>query len=214
MRFEKWHALGNAYLVVERDDASPLDADRVSHLCDESRGIGSHGIVEVVHRDHGAAEVVIWNPDGSVAEMSGNGVRIAARWLAELSGLHEVVVTTAGRAVHARMLGGVDAEIDVGEVIVGQPETIVAASRTVDVTTASVGNPHAVVRLDSATRADLLELGPGDRDPRALPPEDERPARRARGAERAARARLGAGRGGDPVVRFVGDGRSCGGGRA
>jgi diaminopimelate epimerase len=92
--------------------------------------------------------------------MSGNGVRIAARWLAELSGLHEVVVTTAGRAVHARMLGGVDAEIDVGEVIVSDPETIVAASRTVDVTTASVGNPHAVVRLDSATRSDLLELGP------------------------------------------------------
>ncbi len=160
MQFEKWHALGNAYLVIERDAARPLDDERVSRLCDDALGIGSHGVVEVVASDGGAAEVVIWNPDGSVAEMSGNGVRIAARWLAERTGLREVVVTTAGRAVHARMLGGTEAEIDVGEIAVGEPESLVAASREVELTAASAGNPHAVVRLDGATRRDLLELGP------------------------------------------------------
>jgi diaminopimelate epimerase len=162
VRFEKWHALGNAYLVIERDLTHPLDPGRVGALCDCATGIGSDGVVEVVAReaDAGTAEIVIWNPDGSIAEMSGNGVRIAARWLAELTGKHEVAVTTAGRRVHARMLGGPDAEIDVGEVVVGEPEEVRAASRDVELTVASVGNPHAVVRLDGATRDDLLALGP------------------------------------------------------
>ena len=160
MRFEKWHALGNAYLLVEQPDAGPFDARRAQRLCDESTGIGSHGVLEVVTRDAGVAEVRIWNPDGSVAEMSGNGVRIAACWLARESGLHEVTVETAGRSVHARMLGGGEAEIDVGEAQVGAVETIAVGGRSVELTAVSLGNPHAVVRLDGATRDDLLRLGP------------------------------------------------------
>jgi diaminopimelate epimerase len=160
VRFEKWHALGNAYLVVEQDDAGPLTEARVARLCDDCHGLGSHGIVEVVRRDGATADVVIWNPDGSVAEMSGNGVRIAARWLAELERVHEVVVTTGARAVHARMLGGLDAEIDVGRVTVGAPETMTVDGRELELTAASVGNPHAVVRLEAPTREDLLLLGP------------------------------------------------------
>ncbi|MBM3676502.1 MAG: diaminopimelate epimerase [Actinobacteria bacterium] len=161
MRFWKWHGLGNAYLVVERPDRGALEPARVRRLCNVGTGIGSDGVIEVVARTSAEAEIVIWNPDGSVAEMSGNGVRIAARWLAMQTGAREVVVVTGGRRVHARMLEGGDVETDIGEVEIGAPETIdLGDGEAVELTPVSVGNPHAVVRRDGATRGDLLLLGP------------------------------------------------------
>ena len=85
--FSKWHAHGNAYLLVERAELGrPLDAERARVLCDVRYGIGSDGVVEVVAADGARAEVAIWNPDGSIAEFSGNGTRIAAMWLARRVG--------------------------------------------------------------------------------------------------------------------------------
>ena len=159
MRFSKWHALGNSYLVVERADAGALVPGQVRRLCDVDTGIGSDGVLEVVARSGARAEIVIWNPDGSIAEMSGNGVRIAARWLSEATGADRVTIVTAGREIDATMLGGPDVRTEVGEVVVGEPETI-DVDGGVELTTASVGNPHAVIRLDSATRDDLLRIGP------------------------------------------------------
>ena len=86
MQFSKWHALGNSYLVVEQPDAGQLTPARVQRLCSVETGIGSDGVLEITHRDDAHAVVTIWNPDGSTAEMSGNGVRIAARWLAAETG--------------------------------------------------------------------------------------------------------------------------------
>lgn len=159
MRFSKWHALGNSYLVVERGAGEPLTPERVCRLCDVDTGIGSDGVLEVAARSRARAEVVIWNPDGSIAEMSGNGVRIAARWLSEETGAHEVTIVTAGRETVATMLGGPDARMDVGEVLVGASETLDVGER-VELITASVGNPHAVIRMEAPARSDLLRLGP------------------------------------------------------
>jgi diaminopimelate epimerase len=129
MSFSKWHAHGNVYLVTppcgltpERVRAEVGDAD---------------GILEVA--DDG--DVVVWNPDGSRAEMSGNGTRIAARWLAERTGADVVRVRVGPREVVARMLGGTEVEQDLGEVQVGEAERIAG----LDVVPVSVGNPHAVV---------------------------------------------------------------------
>ena len=159
MRFSKWHALGNSYLVVERDEAGELGPERVRRLCDGDTGIGSDGVLEVVQRSGAHAEIVIWNPDGSVAEMSGNGTRIAARWLALDTGSDEVTIVTAGRETVATMLAGLDTSMDVGEVTVGIPEALDTGER-VELVTAFVGNPHAVIRMDAPTREDLLRLGP------------------------------------------------------
>ena len=156
MHFSKWHALGNSYLVVEQPDAGPLKPARVQRLCSVETGIGSDGVLEVTRRDGAYAVVTIWNPDGSIAEMSGNGTRIAARWLAAESGATEVTIETAGRRVSAVMLNALEADMDVGEVTVGAVESLDG----IELTTASVGNPHAVVRLDDPTRDDLLRLGP------------------------------------------------------
>src|SRR5215208_3673598 len=160
MKLSKWHGLGNDYLLVERDElAAPLTAEQVKRICDYHFGVGSDGILEVVSADGDRAEVVIWNPDGSTAELSGNGTRIAARWLAKRSGAREVRITVGPREVAARMGDAPEVELDVGAVEVGRPDTISVGSEQVELTPVSVGNPHAVIRRDPE-RAELLRLGP------------------------------------------------------
>jgi len=160
MRFSKWHGLGNDYLLVERAElAFPLTPENVRLICDYHFGVGSDGILEVVSADGADAEVVIWNPDGSTAELSGNGTRIVARWLARRSGADEVRIRVGPRQVRGRMRGRLEVEMDVGEVEVGEGETIDVAGEPVELTPVSVGNPHAVIRRDPE-RAELLRLGP------------------------------------------------------
>ncbi|MCL4289245.1 MAG: diaminopimelate epimerase [Thermoleophilia bacterium] len=160
MRFSKWHALGNAYLLVERADAGrALDPATVRRLCDPATGIGSDGVLEVVVVDGPRAEIVIWNPDGSTAELSGNGTRIAARWLAERSGTGRVEVTVGPRVVTARMRDGALVETGLGRVEVGPPETLDVAGEPIEVTPVSVGNPHVVVRREPDA-GELRRLGP------------------------------------------------------
>lgn len=160
MRFEKWHALGNDYLVIERAaSGGPLPPALVERLCDPHLGIGADGILEVVDEAATRASIVIWNPDGSQAELSGNGTRIAARWLARRSGADEVTIAVGAREVLARMRGPRLVEQELGRVEVDPPERLEVGGETVTVTPARVGNPHAVVEIDP-DRETLLRLGP------------------------------------------------------
>ena len=160
MRFSKWHGLGNDYLLVERADAGrPLTPALVRRLCDYHLGIGSDGILEVLAADGPRAEIVIWNPDGSTAELSGNGTRIAARWLARRNGSDEVRIVVGPREVVARMRAGLEVETEMGAVEVGAREMLALDGGRVEFTPVSVGNPHAVIRRDP-DRDDLLRLGP------------------------------------------------------
>jgi diaminopimelate epimerase len=149
MRFWKWHALGNSYLLVEE----PIDADTARRLCDVRYGIGSDGVLEIHAND-----VTIWNPDGSRAEFSGNGARIAAAWIARRDRACSVTVRTSEREYPARIVNGL-VEMDVGRVEVGETETIELPNERVELTIVSVGNPHAVLRREPR-RDDLLRLGP------------------------------------------------------
>lgn len=156
MRSSKWHALGNTYLVVERAElAEPLTAERVVELTD---GLAD-GVLEVLAAGADVADILIWNPDGSLAELSGNGTRIAARWLADRTGAVTVRIRVGGREVEARMLGGADVETRLGAVEVGEIETLDLGDELVEITPVSVGNPHAVIRREP-DRAELLRLGP------------------------------------------------------
>jgi diaminopimelate epimerase len=158
--FSKWHGLGNDYLLVERADAErPLGAALVRRLCDHHVGVGSDGVLEIVSVDGTRAEIVVWNPDGSQAEMSGNGTRIAARWLARRAGSEEVEIAVGPRRVIATMRGGLDVETDMGAVEVGPLEALEVDETRLDFTPVSVGNPHAVI-VREPDRADLLRLGP------------------------------------------------------
>ena len=159
MRFSKWHALGNAYLLVERADLeTPLGPDDVRRLCDPHRGVGADGVLEVVEIRGPEAEIIVWNPDGSNAELSGNGARIAAMWLARRSGVAFPRLRIGERTVPAR-IDGDDVEVDLGEVEVGKPEALDVQGERIEVTPVSVGNPHAVIRRDPS-REELLRLGP------------------------------------------------------
>ncbi len=149
MTFSRWQAAGNEYLLVERAElGEPLTPERVRAEVGES-----DGILEVLSAEGARAEIVIWNPDGSVAEMSGNGTRIAAKWLAERSGGEEVRIVVGPREVTARMLPGGEVEQELGEVEVVARERIAG----LDVICVSVGNPHAVVIGDPD---DLPLIGP------------------------------------------------------
>jgi diaminopimelate epimerase len=161
MRLSKWQALGNDYLLVERAELSePLAPDRVRWLCDYHFGVGSDGVLEVLAVDGARADVRIWNPDGSTAELSGNGARIVAAWLARETEAERVTVSLGGRDVHAVVRADGNVELELGNVEVGEPETLVLeADERVELTPVSVGNPHAVVRREPE-RGALRRLGP------------------------------------------------------
>ena len=156
MRFSKWHALGNAYLVVEGDALTP---DRARDLCDPETGIGSDGVLEVIDVNGSSAELRIWNPDGSTAELSGNGARIAARWLAERTGARDVALRIGPREVSATILADDEVRLEVGSVEVGETELLEVGAQLIEVTPVSVGNPHAIIRAEP-DRDSLLRLGP------------------------------------------------------
>src|SRR5262249_14723869 len=135
MRFERWQAQGDVHLRA----AEPLTADAVRADVGDT-----DGILEVTARGDDWLDIVIWNPDGSQAELSGNGTRIAARWLAEQTGADLVTVRVGPRETTARMLGGALAEQNLGAVVVGEPEELDG----IRFTPVDVGNPHAP--LDAA----------------------------------------------------------------
>ena len=144
MRSSRWQAHGNIYLVAEE----PLTAELVrAHVGD------ADGILEVRERGDDWLEIMIWNPDGSVAEMSGNGTRIAARWLAAQTGADNVIVRVGPREVRTRMHADGLVEQELGPVVVGPTQEVDG----IRFTPVDVGNPHAVVDGDPA---ELDRIGP------------------------------------------------------
>lgn len=139
---ERWSALGNIYLIGEEPPG---------HM--RSAVADADGVVEVVDRGEDWADVRIWNPDGSPAEMSGNGTRIAARWLSARTGRERVRIRVGPREVCARIMPRDLVEQDLGEVEVGELEQIAGLA----VRRVSVGNPHAVIEGDPA---ELPRIGP------------------------------------------------------
>ncbi|HWA77758.1 MAG TPA: diaminopimelate epimerase [Polyangiaceae bacterium] len=156
MKFWKAHGLGNDYLVLEAELS--LDPALVSAICDRNRGIGSDGILEPCAPSLGADfGVRIWNPDGSVAEKSGNGLRIFARWLHSQRGAREAFTVStdackvgchaSSSAVSVEMGAPtfVAAEVPVladGEFV---EQAIALSDGALIATAVGIGNPHCVV---------------------------------------------------------------------
>jgi diaminopimelate epimerase len=139
MTSSRWHAHGNVYLVAETDEYT-MDPEL-------------DGVMQILETDGDDVTVAIVNPDGSLAEMSGNGTRIAAAWLMDRTGSDVARVHVGPRIVEVRRVGDRLYESDMGEVQVGPRETVDG----VELTPVDVGNPHAVVQGDPA---DLPSVGP------------------------------------------------------
>jgi diaminopimelate epimerase len=146
MRSSKWSAHGNIYLLVEDERLTP---ERARELSAQRK---TDGVLEVVSVEGAEAEIAIWNPDGSRAELSGNGTRIAARWLADRSAAGEVRIRVGERLTHARIRGEL-VEQELGPVEVGPAERL----QGIEFVPVSVGNPHAVVEGDPA---EIGRIGP------------------------------------------------------
>ncbi len=176
--FAKYHALGNDYLVIDpRDLPGPLTAAQARRICDRHFGIGSDGILlGPLPAREAPFGLRIFNPDGSEAEKSGNGVRIFARHLWECGlvagqdfaietpgGMVRATVTDAGRSVRVEM-GRVSFWSD--EIPVAGPrrevinERIVAGDRTFTFCAATIGNPHCVVPLPKIDAELARRYGP------------------------------------------------------
>ena len=155
MQLLRAHGLGNDYLVLE--DGPKLTPALVRALCDRHTGVGSDGVLEPIEPQAADYGVRIWNPDGSIAEKSGNGLRILARWLVDERGAAQQFSVWTGHAVVRCRVGQEQIEIEMGKAsfapgkvgLVSSAEVIEqtwqVGSDSLTLTALSVGNPHCVV---------------------------------------------------------------------
>jgi diaminopimelate epimerase len=178
--FVKSHGLGNDYIVLDQAHLSrPLTAEAVRTICDYHFGVGSDGILLVVPGTEADFGVRIFNPDGSEAEKSGNGIRILAKFLYDhgYAPRPELTISTLGGLVRARLdLDGdrvrmITAEMGRAtfvstEIPVAGPrrevvrETLAVDDQRLTVTCVSVGNPHCVIFTDTLDVDEVKRLGP------------------------------------------------------
>jgi diaminopimelate epimerase len=176
----KYEGLGNDYLVVDPAFfGEPITANLVQRICDRHRGVGSDGLLVYQPTDLADHAVRIYNPDGSEAEKSGNGLRIFARFLWDHGYVQSpsFTVHTQGGLVHASLdLANNEVQaitVDMGKASftpesVGRTdsdserlqEALVVGDRLLDVTCVSVGNPHCVHFVSSLDVAELKAWGP------------------------------------------------------
>ncbi len=152
------HGLGNDYLVLEEGPA--ISAKTAAAICHRHTGVGGDGVLEPFDTDAADYGVRIWNPDGSVAEKSGNGLRIFARWLVEERGAGaDFTVHTGYDRVRCEILDG-PIRIAMGSALVSEAELVDGHS----VVAVSVGNPHCVIfgafPLDWRAIGSRMEVNP------------------------------------------------------
>lgn len=185
MQFSKYHALGNDYIVLNPDDVgSQLTSSQIRLICDRNYGVGSDGILfGPFETPEGDMSLQIFNPDGSEAEKSGNGLRIFSRYLWDRGMVHEkpFTIMTAGGKVMAQVhKGGRNVTVDMGRVsfdsrripVKGPPREVINEAIIVDghelrFCAATIGNPHCVILQDEITAEEARKWGPLiEKDPR------------------------------------------------
>ena len=167
MNFSKYHGLGNIYVVIEPDGlAEPIDEAAIRTICHPHFGVGSDGILlGPLPSETCDFGVRIYNPDGSDAEKSGNGLRIFARYLLDTGRVkhQSFTVETLGGPVTCTIIeDGRLIQVGMGQVrfqseeipVTGAArevlaETMVVDGRTFHFSAATVGNPHCVILLDA-----------------------------------------------------------------
>jgi diaminopimelate epimerase len=176
VRFEKWQALGNDYAIVEeRELPFELTPERIHALCDRHTGVGSDGILILAESEERGivAELRIYNPDGSEAELSGNGVRQAVMYLRRNGWVDEDVfsIRTAAGEVRPRITGPRTCSVDMGRAKLRSKDfpsggedgagALVAGGREFVFQHVSIGNPQCAIEAGPELHElDLQAYGP------------------------------------------------------
>jgi diaminopimelate epimerase len=176
--FTKYHALGNDYIVIHpKDLPAPLTTDQVRTICHRNFGVGSDGILlGPLPSTTAKCALKIYNPDGSIAEKSGNGLRIFSRFLWDMKfvGDDEFAIQTDGGLVRSTVFdGGKMVRVEMGNVsfdsekipVTGEKrevinEKISAGGREFVFCAATIGNPHCVLPLPEISARLAHEFGP------------------------------------------------------
>ncbi|ACO03477.1 MAG TPA: diaminopimelate epimerase [Persephonella sp.] len=167
--FVKSHGLGNEYIVLDDENIDfSLTSESIKTICDVHFGIGSDGVLLKVHSEKADFGLRIFNPDGSEAEKSGNGLRIFCKYLFDLgfTDKREFTVETKGGVVRARVEEVINGKARLITVDIGKAtfktedipvsiekdecigEKIVVDDREFEINCVSVGNPHCVIIVD------------------------------------------------------------------
>ncbi|MEK6229467.1 MAG: diaminopimelate epimerase [Actinomycetota bacterium] len=176
MRFEKWQALGNDYLIVEEDDLPfELTPERIQALCAPHTGVHADGVLLLAQTTEPGfvASLRIFNPDGSEAELSGNGVREAVMYLRR-SGWTDsdtFSLQTAAGEVRPRITSPTTCTVGMGRASLRSKDfpsgaqdgtgTLESAGRELAFQHVSVGNPQCAIEVpEGLEELDLPALGP------------------------------------------------------
>ena len=173
MEFAKWEALGNDYVIVdlEKADFRPTPAN-VGLLCDRHLGVGADGLLLIGEAadPESTASLRIFNPDGSEAELSGNGARQAFLYLHHegRSADARLALATPAGTISAEILAEDRARVDMGSASLtsahypgGDPDgrgTIAAGGELWAFRHVSIGNPQCAIRIDDSGALDALDL--------------------------------------------------------
>ncbi len=178
MKFFKYHALGNDYLVVDpKDLAAPLSVEQIKVICHRNFGVGSDGILlGPLPAEQAQFALRIFNPDGSEAEKSGNGLRIFSRYLWDQGLVKEKpfsIQTLGGRVQAVVRPGGGTVQVEMGRVsfwsdqipVAGHRREVIneeihAGNRTFTFCAATIGNPHCVLPLPAVEPELAKHFGP------------------------------------------------------
>jgi len=175
MRFEKWQALGNDYLIVESAELPwTLTPPRIRRICDPHRGVGADGILLLSSSDDPSyvASLRIFNPDGSEAELSGNGARQAIIYLRRRGRVEhdEFAILTAAGPIGATITGPSSAAIAMGNAATsskdypsGAPDgrgRLDAGGSGWSFQHVSIGNPQCAIAFEALEELDLPAVGP------------------------------------------------------
>ncbi len=166
--FVRSHGLGNDYLVMDSTKLGfALTPERIRAICHRNTGVGSDGILALVKTKKADFGMRIFNPDGSEAEKSGNGLRIFAKFLYDhgYTRKKEFTIYTFGGIVSARLILKGErvaaVRVEMGQAVIDHSLTaLTVGGETLNVTSLSVGNPHCVALVGDLSKVDLQRLGP------------------------------------------------------
>jgi len=175
LRFEKWQALGNDYVILEEDELGfSLTRERVRRLCAPHTGVGADGVLLVSPpaRPGFVAGLRIFNPDGSEAELSGNGAREAILYLRRRGWTDQDVfsIETAAGEIRPRITGATTCTVDMGRARLRSPDfpagaddgagVVPAGDREFRFQHVQVGNPQCAIEVaDGLEQLDLTRYG-------------------------------------------------------